>query len=413
MRKKRAATKARGYGDFWNCAHRMAWRFASSRQARTPIAPAPEQGSCDKTAALPKSAGPRVMLVSMSDPALNGRCGTVITASVPAERVAVQLDAVADLPARVVSVPVARTRTLSKPFEDAPAAAPVGTSVHAGRLCVLCGATATDQCSRCLTPRYCSKACQKAHWRDVHKFVCTASCELAEKMLLPAVAAGCLVRVRAALDAGATPNYISSRDLSHLESPCPKGRSSALGLAAVLDRDEIIDLLLQRGADPDATQHESGSALMLTVKFDARRAATALLRAGAAVDARSGCKHWTSLHHACIHGNAQFAKLLLDHQADPNAISSEGDSPLFVCARSLSMLLPTTLTVAKHLARNGRSETPAHKGGPHTPEGYCRVLTLLQAAGASCICGGDAVDLESLGGVGLGTAFLAPLLFSS
>ena len=63
------------------------------------------------------------------------------------------------------------------------AASPDGPDPRAQR-CVVCGATEAKakpaktgreklmQCGRCKTPRYCSPACQRAHWKAGHKGVC-------------------------------------------------------------------------------------------------------------------------------------------------------------------------------------------------------------------------------------------------
>ena len=38
-------------------------------------------------------------------------------------------------------------------------------------LCALCGKTAETKCTACKAVFYCSKVCQKKHWKE-HKFEC-------------------------------------------------------------------------------------------------------------------------------------------------------------------------------------------------------------------------------------------------
>ena len=53
----------------------------------------------------------------------------------------------------------------------------------AGRTCGQCGRTEDqgetfNHCSRCKDVSYCSKACQKQHWRGGHKDTCQAPSEM-------------------------------------------------------------------------------------------------------------------------------------------------------------------------------------------------------------------------------------------
>ena len=41
----------------------------------------------------------------------------------------------------------------------------------APRLCHLCGLASTMKCGGCREAHYCTRACQKAHWRE-HKLLC-------------------------------------------------------------------------------------------------------------------------------------------------------------------------------------------------------------------------------------------------
>jgi len=203
---------------------------------------------------------------------------------------------------------------------------------------------------------------------------------------------GNLARVRAALAAGAAINRVRIEPLFFNGA---YGGGTALGMAAVGDHVEVVEELLARGADPDAQVPESGGALMQTVKFDSRRAAAALLAGGASVDQRSDEKKWTSLHHAALHGNAEFVQLLCGAGADVDACTVEGDSPVFICARALSMRLGERENVGDFLSRHARGAAV-----PAITKDHVAALRLLQAAGGTCIFDGKPCTLKKVKGMG-------------
>lgn len=276
---------------------------------------------------------------------------------------------------------------------------------HPGRICAACGKAALQQCGHCRTARYCSAACQREHWKRAvggHKVVCAPSCELAESTLIPAAAVGDLATVRAALAAGAATNYICKKPVIAMPS-ASIGCGSAVGFAAVGDHVEIVEELLRAGADPDLAQHDSGSALLMLAKFNALRAAAALIAGGATVDSRSD-KGFTALHHAAMQGFVPLATMLLDAGAGINELTCDGDSPLFVAARAVSLMLPTGTTVRQFMrtAASPRVDPPpATRGGGLGGEGdYAGIIRLLQARGGRCIWGHREAGLEAVRGLG-------------
>ena len=53
----------------------------------------------------------------------------------------------------------------------------VMTTVYSKHVCAECGAEpCTNVCSKCSNVWYCSKKCQKSHWRPVHKSECLLMC---------------------------------------------------------------------------------------------------------------------------------------------------------------------------------------------------------------------------------------------
>lgn len=84
-----------------------------------------------------------------------------------------------------------------------------------------------------------------------------------------------------------------------------------------------MHLLLERGADPNATSRREGTALMASVESGSRRnreAVEMLLAYGARADVRTR-SGWTPLMPPCIWGDTAVVELLLRHRADPNAFT--------------------------------------------------------------------------------------------
>ena len=104
-----------------------------------------------------------------------------------------------------------------------------------------------------------------------------------------------------------------------------------LHLASYLGIVEIVRLLLDHGADPEANAEGNvGSKPLHMVSYgkyrsqeDGVRVAQLLLERGADVNTRRN-DHWTSLHAASYLGIVEIVRLLLDHGADPEA-NAEGD----------------------------------------------------------------------------------------
>jgi ankyrin repeat protein len=141
-----------------------------------------------------------------------------------------------------------------------------------------------------------------------------------ELNIFEAAAAGDLARTRALL----------AQDPSLVDACSPDG-FSPLGLAAFFGRPEVLKLLLNEGADPDAP---SRNAMRVTALHSAAanrepalslRMVETLLRAGANPNAR---QHggWTPLQQAAAHGRAEIVALLLSHGADRTMQSDDGQT---------------------------------------------------------------------------------------
>jgi len=108
---------------------------------------------------------------------------------------------------------------------------------------------------------------------------------------------------------------------------------SPLGLAAFFGRKGVAALLLEHGADPNATSRNSvqvrplHSAAAHSDPAISLAISQSLLDMGADPNtAQPG--GWTPLHQAAAHGKKDLVRLLLDHGADPEARSEDGKSPL-------------------------------------------------------------------------------------
>jgi ankyrin repeat protein len=106
-----------------------------------------------------------------------------------------------------------------------------------------------------------------------------------------------------------------------------------IGLAAFFKRREVVDLLLERGADPapPSANPQAFTALHSAAASDAGTRDMAIVRAlveaGAPVNARSG-SGTTPLHTAAFLGDADVAELLLSRGGDPRIASNDGKTPI-------------------------------------------------------------------------------------
>lgn len=98
-------------------------------------------------------------------------------------------------------------------------------------------------------------------------------------------------------------------------------------LAAYHGHEAAVDLLLARGADPDAGDGARGNTALMGVAFKGYDAVAArLLAAGCAVDARNVAGQ-TALMMAAMFARTAQIDLLLHAGADPHATDVAGNSP--------------------------------------------------------------------------------------
>ena len=136
----------------------------------------------------------------------------------------------------------------------------------------------------------------------------------------------------------------------------------AMGLAAYLGHEEVVEYLIAKGADVNFSAPSTGfTALTGAVSQRHGRIADLLVRKGADVNhVYEGTL--TPLLVATSHGDIDLVRLLLDRGADPNLGGMEGKSALDVAKEKGSREIAELLR--QHGATRWRSEAPKEAASP-------------------------------------------------
>ena len=138
--------------------------------------------------------------------------------------------------------------------------------------------------------------------------------------LVQAARSGNIQGIRELLDRGANPNIKDDYG------------TTALMVASIKDRVEIVELLLNRGAVPDIQDDDGDTALTLASEFGRTEIVRLLLDRGADPNIRDRYGN-TALIKASYRGHTEIVRLLLDHGANPNIINNRGNTALMIAER--------------------------------------------------------------------------------
>lgn len=150
--------------------------------------------------------------------------------------------------------------------------------------------------------------------------------------------------------------------------------STALHYAAAHGTVEMMERLLNHGADPNAANRTKTTPLAWALDSEAK--VSLLLAKGAAVDARQIDGRTALYQAASIGRGAEIVKLLLDKGANPNAALVNGRTPLMAAA-SQGNVAVMKLLLAKRADVNARSGTGATALMATTSSGVPAAVALL------------------------------------
>ncbi|XP_077628482.1 ankyrin repeat and SOCS box protein 3 isoform X2 [Crocuta crocuta] len=178
--------------------------------------------------------------------------------------------------------------------------------------------------------------------------------------------------LRMLINADSSENYIKTKTF---EGFC------ALHLAASQGHWKIVHILLEAGADPNATTSEETTPLFLAVENGHIDVLRLLFRYGANVNGSHSMCGWNALHQATFQENAEIIKLLLKKGANKEFQDDFGITPLFVAAQygkleSLSILISSGANV------NCQALDQATPLFIAAQEGHTECVELLLSSGA-------------------------------
>ncbi|KAL6893648.1 hypothetical protein ACP4OV_007746 [Aristida adscensionis] len=163
------------------------------------------------------------------------------------------------------------------------------------------------------------------------------------------------------------------------------GGSTPLAGAALFGELTIARYLLDHGADPNKMDDSGSVALHLAAKNGNEELIRLLLSRGARVDV--AVSHGTPLHIAASYGNTGAVKILLEHHADPNYASEVSGTPLVATLHSTKHGVSESdaLECVKLLVKAGADVNSANPNTPMlvaTTNGLTDCIKYLLEAGA-------------------------------
>lgn len=173
-----------------------------------------------------------------------------------------------------------------------------------------------------------------------------------------------------------------------VNAPNAEGRVP-LYRAVVLQRQPLVDALLELGADANAKDHHGDPLLIIAMSVGSSDGALALIRAGADANGRDTIGK-SALYYAIKEQQPDIVAALIAAGADVNAPSDATDAgdptlPLFLAIKltDLSIVQQVLAAGADVDARDAKGSTPLHRAVLARPDDYLMALvTALLDAGA-------------------------------
>ncbi|MBN1759585.1 MAG: ankyrin repeat domain-containing protein [Chitinispirillaceae bacterium] len=147
-----------------------------------------------------------------------------------------------------------------------------------------------------------------------------------ETSLVAAIEGGKLEQVKKLLDSGVDVNQRFEYEFSWLMGS--NKEVTPLELAAVYNNVQIVELLLKKGADVNASDGDGYTALIVAARQGNAENLQVLLKAGAKVDARAWAGGITALNQAAVANHPDCVKVLLAAGADKSIRDNMDSSPL-------------------------------------------------------------------------------------
>lgn len=145
-----------------------------------------------------------------------------------------------------------------------------------------------------------------------------------DKALCEAATNGDAAEARKLIDAGAQPH--------------PDGLNGSAFLKAIVNkRADVVEVMLEAGADPSITGDNGWTPLIYAANKDSLEIVKLLVDAGADVSHANMNHRDTALHWAIHHENDEMARLLVDAGADAECRNKSGLTPVSYAASNLSV----------------------------------------------------------------------------
>lgn len=169
---------------------------------------------------------------------------------------------------------------------------------------------------------------------------------------------------------------VSDVDLAPLD-----GRTALMFLAK-RNRPKMVEKLLSRGADANATNANGGTPLMYAAIAGNIDIVKALVKAGGDVDAR-GSNGWSAIMVAAAKGHADLVRYLISIDVETDAVDVYNWTPLIRASYENRLAVVAVLIESGQVAINHRDDQGATALHHAAGNGYDELVERLMQAGAN------------------------------